>query len=139
MSGDIGGTEKERKPRRNQELVLGALMRAEKPLRAYDLLGMLHGHGLQSPLQIYRALDRLIAEGKVHKIESLSAFALCAHHDCGVKRHAVFTICVNCGQASEVRDAALDRALRGLARRHRFRTQSTAVELSGLCEACADG
>lgn len=137
MIGEPGNS-KEKRPRRNHELVLGALERAERPLRAYDLLGLLHGEGLQSPLQIYRALDRLMEEGKVHKIESLSAFALCAHHDCGVRRHAVFTICIKCGEAREVRDPALDRALRTLARKESFRTKSTAVELSGLCEACAD-
>lgn len=83
-------------PRRNQQLVLGALARSERPMGAYELLELLRQEGLRSPLQIYRALDRLIEEGLVHRIESLSAFALCVHSECTHGR-AAFAICANCG------------------------------------------
>ncbi|WP_287227820.1 hypothetical protein [Mesorhizobium sp.] len=63
-------------PGRNQQLVLDALTRSERPMGAYELLGLLRQEGLRSPLQIYRALDRLVEQGLVHRIESLSAFAL---------------------------------------------------------------
>jgi Fur family transcriptional regulator, zinc uptake regulator len=125
-------------PGRNQQLVLGALTRSERPMGAYDLLELLRQEGLRSPLQIYRALDRLIEEGLVHRIESLSAFALCVHSECTHGR-AAFAICANCGRASEVHDPALERVLRRIARRQGFRTKSATVELSGLCEACAHG
>jgi len=124
---------------RNQQLVLEALQRADKPLGAYELLRQLRPEGLRSPLQIYRALDRLVAEGAVHKIESLSTYALCAGESCGSKGRAVFVICTRCGSASEAHDPSLDRLLQRLARKQRFRTQTTTVELSGLCETCADG
>lgn len=124
---------------RNRELVLEALRRADRPLGAYELLRQLSAEGLRSPLQVYRALDQLVADGAVHKIESLSTYALCADASCGAERHAVFVICTRCGSASETHDRALDRLLQRLARRQRFRTASTTVEISGLCESCADG
>lgn len=124
---------------RNRQLVLDALEQARKPMGAYELLELLREEGLRSPLQVYRALEQLIEDGAVHKIESLSAFALCTHAECGSDGHAAFAICRRCGQASEFHDAALERALRRLARREGFRTIATTVELSGLCEACAHG
>jgi len=133
------GSRPAKSPRgRNQRLVLEALRSADKPLGAYDLLRQLRDEGLRSPLQIYRALDRLIAEGTVHKIESVSAYAPCTGAGCGIDGHAVFAICTRCGQATETRDPALDRLLATLARRQGFKTRTSTVELSGLCEACAD-
>ena len=106
-------------------------------MTAYQVLAVLRGHGLKAPLQVYRALDQLIHEGLVHKIESLSAFALCTHCDASSHGGAAFTICVKCGQTQEIHDTALERLLAKLARKQKFRPTSTTVELSGLCEACS--
>ena len=45
---------------KNQELVLGALEKAEGPLSAYTILDALRDDGLRAPLQVYRALDKLL-------------------------------------------------------------------------------
>ncbi|TKT74350.1 Fur family transcriptional regulator [Aquamicrobium sp. LC103] len=141
MSGAITVTanaHSNRRPGRNRQLVLDALERAQKPLGAYELLELLRDDGLRSPPQVYRALEQLIDDGAVHKIESLSAFAVCTA-ECGNHGHAAFAICRNCGRTSEFHDAELDRLLRRLARKEGFRTTATTVELSGLCESCAHG
>lgn len=122
---------------RNRQLVLEALKHAGKPLSAYELLELLKQDGLRSPLQVYRALQQLIEDGAAHKIESLSAFALCTHADCHADGQAIFAICTRCGQAEELHDPALERVLRRLSSRRGFQTRATTVELSGLCEACA--
>ncbi|WP_281035135.1 Fur family transcriptional regulator [Mesorhizobium tamadayense] len=124
---------------RNRQLVLDALAQAQRPMGAYELLAVLREEGLRSPLQVYRALEQLIDDGSVHKIESLSAFALCTRLECGGHGHATFAICTNCGRTSEFHDAKLDRVLRQLGRREGFSTRATTVELSGLCESCAHG
>ena len=71
------------------------------PQSAYTLLSRLRDHGINAPLQVYRALDKLIEMGLVHRVESLNAFTLCHHpHD----RHqnvTVLAICYTCGQVSE--------------------------------------
>lgn len=123
----------------NRQLVLDALAQAQKPMGAYELLALLREEGLRSPLQVYRALEQLIEDGSVHRIESLSAFALCTHAECSGDCHAAFAICNKCGRTSEFHDAALERVLRRLAKREGFRISATTVELSGLCEACAHG
>jgi Fur family zinc uptake transcriptional regulator len=133
----LPGPSAPRVPGRNQQLVLEALSHARKPLSAYDLLSLLRDAGLRSPLQVYRALDRLIADGSVHKIESTSTFAVCAHDNCGAQGHAIFAICTRCGETQELHDPRLDHLLRDLAGRHRFSTQGTVIELSGLCRNCA--
>lgn len=124
---------------RNRQLVLDVLDQAGRPMRAYELLKALHKDGLRSPLQVYRALEQLVEGGVVHKIESLSAFALCTHAKCTGDGHAAFAICTQCGRAEEFHDPALERALRRLAKRGGFRTSATTVELSGLCENCTNG
>lgn len=108
-------------------------------MSAYELLELLREDGLRSPLQVYRALAQLIEDGTAHKIESLSAFALCTRAECGPKGRAIFAICTKCGRAEEFHDHALERVLRRLGRREGFRTTATTVELSGLCETCAHG
>lgn len=126
-----------RRPRgHNDHLVLGALTRAGKPLGAYELLGQLREAGLRSPLQIYRALDRLIAAGSVHKIASLSAYTACSDAACGRHCHAVFAVCTRCGQATEMHAPSLAGLLVRVARDQRFQMETTTVELSGLCESC---
>jgi Fur family zinc uptake transcriptional regulator len=119
--------------------VFDALAQAQKPMSAYELLELLRGDGLRSPLQVYRALDQLVEDGSAHKIESLSAFALCTHAECSDHGQAAFAICKSCGRTSEFHDPALDRVLRHLATKNGFRTAATTVELSGLCESCAHG
>jgi Fur family zinc uptake transcriptional regulator len=138
------GTERRADPARpqrgrNRQLVLDALRGAGRPLGAYELLRLLRSEGLRSPLQVYRALDRLIEEGSVHKIESVSAYAVCTDAECGSGGPVVFAICTRCGQAAEARDPGLGQLLGRLARRQGFRLEASTVELSGLCEACAQG
>jgi len=123
---------------RNQQLVLDVLQRAKKPLGAYDLLRQLRAQGITAPLQVYRALDRLIAQGTVHKIESASAYTVCSHTNCGSHGQAIFAICTECGLATEMHDASLSQLLTQLARKRNFRTQATTIEISGICESCAN-
>ncbi len=85
----------------NHQLVHEALERADGPVSAYDLLGELRGKGVTAPPTVYRALNRLTKDGRVHRIESLNAYVLCAadhaHHDT-----AGFAICDDCGSVAEV-------------------------------------
>ncbi|SEB49418.1 Fur family transcriptional regulator, zinc uptake regulator [Nitratireductor aquibiodomus] len=123
---------------RNQKLVLDVLRRADKPLGAYEVLRLLRDDGLRAPLQVYRALERLIAAGAVHRIESVNAYALCSHEHGDTDGHAVFTICTQCGHATELHEPELDRLLSRLACEQQFSTRATMVELSGVCKDCAN-
>ncbi|HIP94625.1 MAG TPA: hypothetical protein EYH20_04740 [Leucothrix sp.] len=48
---------------------------SQKPAKAYDVLKKLvNGEGAQMPPTVYRALDFLLKNGLVHKINILNAF-----------------------------------------------------------------
>ena len=61
----------------NQQTVLNLLEVSKEPLKAYAILFDIQKKGIKSPLQVYRALDKLIEIGKVHKIESKNSYIAC--------------------------------------------------------------
>ena len=52
----------------NQKIVLQTLEKSEQPLGAYSILFNIEKKGIKSPQQVYRALDKLIEIGAVHKL-----------------------------------------------------------------------
>lgn len=136
-----------RKGAQHASNIMSALAEAHRPLSAYDLLDRLRPTGVAAPLTVYRALDKLIASGQVHRIESLNAFVACretahhhaADHDHAPRRAVAFTICDRCGTVEEFVNAELFAQLeRGLGAR-RFSPRTSAIEVHGLCQACAAG
>ena len=122
---------------KNQSLVFGALSRAEGPLSAYTILDQLRDDGFRAPLQVYRALDKLVETGMVHRLESLNAFVACRHPGCDSHETIAFAICETCGKVTEISDEALETRLRELAREDGFTVRKAVVELRGLCAGCA--
>src|SRR5579872_6651908 len=58
--------------------VLELVWRNHAPIGAYDILGaMQDGHRGAAPPTVYRALDFLMEQGLVHRIESLNAYVGC--------------------------------------------------------------
>ena len=62
---------------KNQQIVLALVEKSSEPLKAYSILFNVQKKGLKAPLQVYRALDKLVEIGKIHKIESRNAFVAC--------------------------------------------------------------
>ncbi len=115
--------------------VLALVWRSHRPVGAYDILALLR-RGRVAPPTVYRALDFLIGQGLVHRIESLNAFVGCARPQ---RAHACqFLICTDCRAAAEIDDPGLDDAVAKSARRARFVVRRPTVELLGLCARCAD-
>ncbi len=122
---------------KNQELVFGALTGTEEPQSAYTLLDRLRADGLRAPLQIYRALEKLIDLGLVHRLESLNAFVACSHPTCSDHTTVAFAICDDCGLVDEVADERLTLNLKEVADDYRFALKQSIVELRGTCKDCA--
>lgn len=120
---------------RNQSLVLGKLESADGPLSAYAILGALREDGLRAPLQVYRALDRLIELGLVHRLESLNAFVAC-DQSCSTLGPIAFAICDGCGQVDEFSDKAIAHHLNVWAQAKKFDLNNTVIELRGTCQSC---
>ena len=121
---------------RNQTLVYNTLVRADAPLSAYAILARLREQGLRAPLQVYRALDKLVSTGVVHRLESLNAFVACHQPDDDGHETIAFTICDLCGKVTEATDAKLARRLKELAREIDFQPHKSIVELRGVCRHC---
>jgi Fur family zinc uptake transcriptional regulator len=116
------------------EMIARALREASRPVSAYELMGLLRDQGVNAPTTVYRALNRLIATGEVHRLESLNAFVCCARR-C---RHgtAVFAICEACGAVTEFDDDVVAQRLTGWARTTNFSLERTTIELRGRCDTC---
>ena len=125
--------------------VLRLVLDAEGPVGAYALLDRLKADRPgAAPPTVYRALDFLLEQGLVHKVERLNAFVGCADaehgHDGGPGGHAhphQFLICGSCGATQEVADEAVTRAVAAAAGRAGFRPVRATVEVEGVCGRCA--
>ncbi len=122
---------------KNQSVVLDALNGQAQPLSAYQILDLetVRAQGLKAPLTIYRALDKLIEFGLVHRIESLNAFVVCDHEP--HTEPAAFMICNDCRQTIEVGTRSLQRAVSKQAAEQGFTVEQMHIEISGRCEKCA--
>ena len=119
--------------------VLGLIAEAGKPLKAYDLLDQVRsgeGAGASAPPTVYRALDFLLANGFIHKLESVNAFVAC-HHPNTAQHSVPFLICDRCHSAVELEDRQVVAALDERARALGFVPQAQTLEVHGLCAKCA--
>ncbi|UXM93861.1 transcriptional repressor [Bartonella sp. HY329] len=123
---------------KNQKFVLDVLKKERAPLSAYAILDQLRNDGFRAPLQIYRALDKLIAIGAVHKLESLNAYIACAHPDCDDHHLVAFAICKNCGKVHEFSNHVIEHEVHDHMHKINFRPHATTLEIRGLCENCAE-
>jgi Fur family zinc uptake transcriptional regulator len=115
--------------------VLRLLVGAGRPLSAYEILDrMQDGPRRPAPPTVYRALDFLLEQGLIHKIESLHAFVGCS--DPGHPHAGQFLICTDCGKVNEICEHNLSSDLRRAARRVGFHTKKPVVELLGVCARC---
>ncbi|EIM02044.1 Fur family transcriptional regulator [Rhodanobacter thiooxydans] len=115
--------------------VLELIATAHKPVKAYDLLDQLREkHGNAAPPTVYRALDFLLENGFIHKLESINAFVSC-HHP--AEAHQVpFLICDTCASAQEVCDERVAELIEAQARAFGFRPQAQTLEVHGTCRHC---
>lgn len=122
--------------------VLDLVIAADKPVGAYALLDRLKAERPgAAPPTVYRALEFLLENGLIHRIEKLNAFIGCAEAHAGHGHHHPhqFLICRRCGETAEIADHAAAHALEAAAKAQGFRPERMVVEIEGLCAACAAG
>jgi Fur family zinc uptake transcriptional regulator len=118
-----------------RRFVLELLLEAARPVGAYRILETMQVQGARAmPPTVYRALNFLLENGLVHRIESLNAFIACTQ---GSDRHDVqFLICDTCGGAEEIADSRVSSLLQKLAKSAGFRADRQIVEVKGQCGDC---
>ena len=115
-----------------RKTVLQLLCVSDRPLSAYELLDQMRGVVKNpAPPTVYRALDFLLEQGLVHKLESVHAYVGCTHPE---HPHASqFLICDDCGEVAEVEDPSVAKSLKAAGKALGFRTKRPVVELLGTC------
>tara|TARA_A100001234_G_C12382194_1_gene282731 strand:- start:71 stop:463 length:393 start_codon:yes stop_codon:yes gene_type:complete len=121
---------------KNQQIVLEIIERAKEPLKAYSILFNVQRKGINAPQQIYRALDKLIKIGKIHKIESKNAFVACKNANCEVSKATAFSICENCEKVEELNDLKLSKYLSSYSDKTGMKYKKYNLEFFGLCKKC---
>ena len=118
----------------NAEIVYNYLKDKEAPLTAYELLNDLHSKGIVAPTTVYRALEKLLEAGLIHRIESLNAWKVCCEtHN---KNIPIFEICDDCGNVTEHLDASLTQSIKKLSKRTGFLPNKPILEIRGQCVDC---
>lgn len=115
--------------------VLELILTVGQPTGAYALLAQLQQErGRIGPPTVYRALDFLLANKLIHRIESSSAYIACG--DAGHPHESQFVICEDCGATEEIRDAGIVESVRRLGEGRGFAVARQVIEARGLCPAC---
>ncbi len=115
--------------------VLEILCGAGRPIGAYEIMdAMREGTRAVAPPTVYRALDFLLEQGLIHKLESLHAFVGCDHP--GQPHCSQFLICAECGRVTELDDAGVALSLKSVVRESGFEPRRRVVELIGTCAGC---
>jgi Fur family transcriptional regulator, zinc uptake regulator len=119
-----------------REQVLELVWQSHKPLGAYALMDMLAQASTRrvAPPTVYRALDFLLEEGLIHRINSLNAFIGCPSPT--QKHQSHFLICQGCSVAVELDSPALNQSLVDAASTAGFSINSHSIEINGLCPSC---
>ena len=121
---------------KNQQLVFDIIVKAKEPLKAYSILYNVQKKGIKAHQQIYRALDKLIEIGKIHKIESRNAFVACKNSNCEVSKATAFSICENCEQVEEIKDIKLSKYLTNYNDKTGMKYKKYNLEFYGICRKC---
>ncbi len=120
---------------RIRKKILELIWSGHKPVLAYELLKTLRQekHNAEPPT-VYRALDFLLENQLIHKIESLKAYVGCRFPD---KDHvSQFLICTECDEVAEIEDDDVNKIITRQATRSGFRVDQQTVEIKGLCPVC---
>lgn len=126
--------------------VLELVLAARRPVGAYALLADLTPVASDDPSRpapakamtatVYRALDFLIAQRFIHRIESQNAFMACLHLD--HPHRGQFLICGSCGATTELFDPEVPALLDAKAAALGFEAMRQIVEIHGRCARCRE-
>jgi len=125
--------------------VLRLVLEAEAPIGAYALLDQLKASRAKAaPPTVYRALDFLLEQGLIHRLERLNAFMGCVEaleghdHDHAHDHPHQFLICRGCGATREISDHGVANAISAAAAKAGFSAARATVEIEGFCGKCGD-
>ncbi|MBX2884807.1 MAG: transcriptional repressor [Granulosicoccus sp.] len=117
--------------------VLELIWQGHQPVTAYALIKALRKEKENTePPTVYRALEFLLQNNLIHRIESQNAYVGCEYPE---KEHrSQFMICAHCEQATELENSiVIERAIASQASKLGFTVTSSTIEINGVCPACS--
>ena len=127
---------KENNLTKNQQIVLDLIEKSREPVKAYSILHNVQKKGIKAPPQVYRALERLIKIGKIHKVESKNAFIACKSQNCEISKATIFSICEICEKVTEIANNKLSNFLNNFDDKTGMKYKKYNLEFFGLCKKC---
>ena len=121
---------------KNQQIIFDIIDKSPEPMKAYSILFNVQKKGIKAPLQVYRALDKLVEIGKIHKIESRNAFIACQNSICQVSKATAFSICESCEKVTEINNSSLSKYLSKFKDKAGMKYSKYNLEFFGLCKKC---
>ena len=121
---------------KNQQIIFDIIDKSSEPLKAYAILFNVQKKGIKAPLQVYRALDKLIEIGKIHKVESRNAFIACKSSSCEISQATAFSICNKCENVSEIINPKLSKYLTNFEDDTGMQYNKYNLEFFCLCKKC---
>ncbi len=118
--------------------VLRLMNEHQGAISAYDLLDLLRVAEPQAkPPTVYRALDFLLEQGFIHRVESTNSYVVCHHFEQPAHTSAML-ICDRCGSVSEQQATGAENMLQALANSCGFTLGHCVIEAHGFCRPCAE-
>lgn len=115
--------------------VLEILLRQRRGLKAYEILDEIRrAQPGAVPPTVYRALDFLVEEGLIHRLDAVNAWAACL--DAAGEPHDLLVVCTQCGAVAELSDPAMSRQLSDKVTQAGFVLTGHETELRALCGQC---
>lgn len=116
-----------------QKLILKIIQESSQPLTSVEILDLLH---TQNPtanrMTIYRAIEYLIKNNLIHKVQSNNTYTLCQHpsdHSCQI------LVCTKCGTHYEIHSHQICSSLDFIQLEYGF-VFSNPLEITGTCQKC---
>ncbi|HBA67290.1 MAG TPA: Fur family transcriptional regulator [Methylococcaceae bacterium] len=118
--------------------VLELIWDSHEAVKAYDLLDRIKPfNDSAKPATVYRALDFLIEQKLIHRVESMNAFIGCNHVE--GKHDLLLLICEGCRQIEERPATPVMDSLGNELKQAGFTARRKTLEIHGICKHCADG
>lgn len=115
--------------------VLELIWKSHQAIKAYDLLDQIRPtNDAAKPSTVYRALDFLLEQGLIHRVESLNAFVGC--HNSGAQHDQLLLICTACHNVEERHASKVFTSLANEMQDAGFKPQRKTIEIHGLCKRC---
>jgi Fur family zinc uptake transcriptional regulator len=120
---------------KNKQIVFNIIKKSQNHLTAYDILNKLQKIKPTQPMTVYRALDSLIKENKIHKSSQNKTFILCNHnHD--KDRNTAMAICKKCGDTEELKSNLFNKFFRNNPIK-KYDFNQFSMEVLTYCKECA--